>query len=110
MAHKKQKKQPEWPPNGEWLVAKESGQHRSGEKSKKSTPSRGRPRFEHPILADAVAKDDRLLTVAEAAAWIGCGRRTLDQMISDRRIPAHLIGGRYRFDKLEVLRETKLSD
>ena len=60
-------------------------------------------------LAEAVAKDDRLLTVAEAAAWIGCGRRTLDQMISDRRIPAHLIGGRYRFDKLEVLRETKLS-
>lgn len=60
------------------------------------------------LLADAVAKDDRLLTVAEAAVWIGCGRRTLDQMISDRRIPAHLIGGRYRFDKLEVLRETKL--
>ncbi len=62
------------------------------------------------LLADAVAKDDRLLTVAEAAAWIGCGRRTLDQMISDRRIPAHLIGGRYRFDKSEVLKETKLSD
>jgi excisionase family DNA binding protein len=61
------------------------------------------------LLADAVAKDDRLLTVAEAAAWIGCGRRTLDQMISDRRIPAHLIGGRYRFDKSEVLKETKLS-
>jgi excisionase family DNA binding protein len=62
------------------------------------------------LLVDAVAKDDRLLTVAEAAAWIGCGRRTLDQMISDRRIPAHLIGGRYRFDKSEVLKETKLSD
>lgn len=61
------------------------------------------------LLAEAVAEDDRLLTVAEAAAWIGCGRRTLDQMVSDRRIPAHLIGGRYRFDKLEVLRETKLS-
>ena len=60
------------------------------------------------LLAEEVTKDDRLLTVAEAAAWIGCGRRTLDQMVSDRRIPAHLIGGRYRFDKLEVLRETKL--
>jgi excisionase family DNA binding protein len=59
-------------------------------------------------LAEAIAKDDRLLTVAEAAVWLGCGRRTLDQMISDRRIPAHLIGGRYRFDKLEILRETKL--
>lgn len=59
-------------------------------------------------LAEAIAKDDRLLTVAEAAAWLGCGRRTLDQMISDRRIPAHLIGGRYRFDKLEILKETKL--
>ena len=62
------------------------------------------------VLADQVAKDDRLLTVVEAAAWIGCGRRTLDQMISDRSIPAHLIGGRYRFDKLEVLKETKVSD
>ena len=59
-------------------------------------------------LAEAIAKDDRLLTVAEAAAWLGCGRRTLYQMISDRRIPAHLIGGRYRFDKSEILRETKL--
>ena len=61
------------------------------------------------VLAEAIATDDRLLTVAEAATWLGCGHRTLDQMISDRRIPAHLIGGRYRFDKLEVLRETKLS-
>lgn len=60
------------------------------------------------VLAQEVAKDDRLLTVAEAAAWLGCGRRTLDQMISDRKIPAHLIGGRYRLDKMEVLRETKL--
>lgn len=60
------------------------------------------------VLAEEIAKDDRLLTVAEAAAWLGCGRRTLDQMISDRRIPAHLIGGRYRFDKSEVLKETKL--
>ncbi|MFD2256883.1 helix-turn-helix domain-containing protein [Luteolibacter algae] len=59
-------------------------------------------------IAERIAKDDRLLTVAEAAAWLGCGRRTLDQMISERRIPAHLIGGRYRFDKLEILRETKL--
>jgi len=62
------------------------------------------------LLADSVANDDRLLTVDEARAWIGCGRRTLDQMVTDRRIPAHLIGGRYRFDKSEVLRETKLSD
>ena len=61
------------------------------------------------LLAEAITKDDRLLTVAEAAAWIGCGRRTLDQMVSDRRIPAHLIGGRYRFDKSEILSETKLS-
>ncbi|MCP5537697.1 MAG: helix-turn-helix domain-containing protein [Akkermansiaceae bacterium] len=60
------------------------------------------------VLAEEIAKGDRLLTVAEAAAWLGCGRRTLDQMISDRRIPAHLIGGRYRFDKMEVLKETKL--
>lgn len=60
------------------------------------------------LLAEAITKDDRLLTVAEAAAWLGCGRRTLDQMISDRRIPAHLIGGRYRFDKSEILSETKL--
>ena len=60
------------------------------------------------VLAEEIAKEDRLLTVAEAAVWLGCGRRTLDQMISDRRIPAHLIGGRYRFDKLEVLKETKL--
>lgn len=59
-------------------------------------------------LADAVAKEDRLLSVTEAAAWIGCGRRTLDQMVSERRIPAHLIGRRYRFDKAEVLKETKL--
>lgn len=60
------------------------------------------------LLAEEVARNDRLLTVAEAAQWIGCGRRTLDQMVSDRRIPAHLIGGRYRFDKLEVLKETRL--
>jgi excisionase family DNA binding protein len=60
------------------------------------------------LLAEEVARNDRLLTVAEAAQWIGCGRRTLDQMVNDRRIPAHLIGGRYRFDKLEVLRETRL--
>ena len=66
------------------------------------------PASELAELAEDIAKDDRLLTVAEAAAWLGCGRRTLDQMVSDRRIPAHLIGGRYRFDKLEVLKETKL--
>jgi excisionase family DNA binding protein len=59
-------------------------------------------------LADEISRDDRLLTVAEAADWLGCGRRTLDQMISDRRIPTHLIGGRYRFDKMEVLKETRL--
>ncbi len=59
-------------------------------------------------LADMVAKEDRLLSVIQAAAWIGCGRRTLDQMVSERKIPAHLIGGRYRFDKAEVLKETKL--
>ena len=62
------------------------------------------------VLAEEIAKEDRLLTVAEAAVWLGCGRRTLDQMISDRRIPAHLIGGRYRFDKMEVLKETKLNN
>lgn len=39
------------------------------------------------ILAEEIAKDDRLLTVAEAAVWLGCGRRTLDQLITDRRIP-----------------------
>lgn len=60
-------------------------------------------------LADSIADDDRLLTVEEARVWLGCGRSTLDQMVNDRRIPAHLIGGRYRFDKSEVLRETKLS-
>ena len=59
-------------------------------------------------LAEEVSQNDRLLTVAEAAEWLGCGRRTLDQMVNDRRIPAHLIGGRYRFDKHEVLKETKL--
>ena len=59
-------------------------------------------------LAEAVSVNDRLLTVAEAAEWLNCGRRTLDQMVSDRRVPAHLIGGRYRFDKLEILSETKL--
>ena len=67
------------------------------------------PASELAILAEDPAKEDRLLTVTEAANWLGCGRRTLDQLISDRRIPAHLIGGRYRFDKLEVLKETKLS-
>ena len=60
-------------------------------------------------LAESVSEGDRLLTVQEAAEWLGCGRRTLDQLVSDRRVPAHLIGGRYRFDKMEVLRETKLS-
>ena len=55
-----------------------------------------------------LAKIDRLLTDTEAAVWLGCGRRTLDQMISDRRIPAHLISGRYRFDKHGVMKETKL--
>ena len=60
------------------------------------------------LLAQEVSQNDRLLSVVEAANWIGCGRRTLDQMVSDRRIPAHLIGGRYRFDRLEVLNETKL--
>ena len=69
--------------------------------------------FEDPAarltaLAEQAAMNDRLLTVEEAAAWLNCGRRTLDQMISERRVPAHLIGGRYRFDKLEVLSETKL--
>jgi excisionase family DNA binding protein len=60
------------------------------------------------LLAEEISKNDRLLTVAEAAQWLGCGRRTLDQMVSDRRIPAHLIGGRFRFDKMEVLKETRL--
>jgi excisionase family DNA binding protein len=60
------------------------------------------------LLAEEISKNDRLLTVAEAAEWLGCGRRTLDQMVSDRRIPAHLIGGRFRFDKMEVLKETRL--
>ena len=62
------------------------------------------------LIAEAISKGDRLLTVAETAEWLGCGRRTLDQMVSDRRIPAHLIGGRYRFDKTEVLKETKLGN
>jgi excisionase family DNA binding protein len=66
------------------------------------------PASELAELAQEIAKNDRLLTVTEAAAWLGCGRRTLDQMVADRRIPAHLIGGRYRFDKHEVLKETKL--
>lgn len=60
------------------------------------------------VLAEKVSRDDRLLTVEEAARWLGCGRRTLDQLIHDRRIPAHLIGGRYRIDKYQVLKETKL--
>ncbi len=67
------------------------------------------PASQLSMLAEEIAKDDRLLTVEEAAAWLGCGRRTLDQMISERRIPTHLIGGRYRFDKMEVLKETRLS-
>ena len=57
------------------------------------------------VLAEDIAKDDRLLTVAEAAAWLGCGRRTLDQMISDRRIPAHLIGTIDTQEKFEAKRE-----
>jgi excisionase family DNA binding protein len=59
-------------------------------------------------LAEKVSEDDRLLTVAEAAEWLGCGRRTLDQLIAERRVPAYLIGGRYRIDKHQVLKETKL--
>ncbi len=66
------------------------------------------PASQLAVLAEEIAKNDRLLTVAEAADWLGCGRRTLDQMVNDRRIPAHLIGGRYRFDKMEVLKETRL--
>ena len=46
------------------------------------------------LLAEEVSQNDRLLTIAEAAELLGCGRRTLDQMGNDRRIPAHLIGGR----------------
>ena len=59
-------------------------------------------------LAEQLSANDRLLTVEEAARWLSCGRRTLDQLISDRLVPAHLIGGRYRFDKLELLNETRL--
>ncbi len=59
-------------------------------------------------LAEKVSENDRLLTVAEAAKWLGCGRRTLDNLIATRRIPAFLIGGRYRIDKHQVLKETKL--
>jgi excisionase family DNA binding protein len=59
-------------------------------------------------LAEKVSESDRLLTVAEAAKWLGCGRRTLDQLIVERRIPAYLIGGRYRIDKHQVLKETRL--
>jgi excisionase family DNA binding protein len=59
-------------------------------------------------LAEKVSENDRLLTVAEAAEWLGCGRRTLDQLIVERRIPAHVIGGRYRIDKYQVLKETRL--
>lgn len=59
-------------------------------------------------LAEKVSENDRLLTVAEAAEWLGCGRRTLDQLIVERRIPAYLIGGRYRLDKHQVLKETRL--
>lgn len=36
------------------------------------------------VLAEEVSRNDRFLTVAEAAEWLGCGRRTLDQMVSDR--------------------------
>ena len=60
------------------------------------------------VLAEKVSRDDRLLTVEEAAQWLGCGRRTLDRLIAERRIPAYLIGGRYRIDKHQVLKETKL--
>ena len=59
-------------------------------------------------LAEKVSENDRLLTVAEASKWLGCGRRTLDQLIVERRIPAYLIGGRYRIDKDQVLKETRL--
>ena len=59
-------------------------------------------------LAEKVSENDRLLTVTEAAEWLGCGRRTLDQLIVERRIPAYLIGGRFRIDKHQVLKETKL--
>ncbi len=35
------------------------------------------------ILAEEIAQNDRLLTVAEASE---CGRQTLDQKVNDRRI------------------------
>ena len=60
------------------------------------------------LLAEQISGEDRLLTVVEAARWLNCGRRTLDNLVSERRIPAHLIGGRYRFDKLEILRQTEI--
>lgn len=60
-------------------------------------------------LAEKVSENDRLLTVEEAAKWLNCGRRTLDNLIATRRIPAFLIGGRYRIDKHQVLKETKLN-
>ena len=59
-------------------------------------------------IAEKVAGDDRLLTVEEAARWLGCGRRTVDNLIQKRLIPAYLIGRRYRIDKGQVLKETKL--
>ena len=59
-------------------------------------------------LAEKVSENDRLSTLAESAEWLGCGRRTLDQLIAERRIPAYLIGGRYRIDKHQVLKETSL--
>ena len=59
-------------------------------------------------LCGVTEKMEDGLTVEEAAKWLGCGRRTIDNLISQRRIPAYLIGGRYRIDKHQVLKETKL--
>lgn len=59
-------------------------------------------------LAEKVSENDRLLAVTEAAKWLGCGRRTFDQLIVERRIPANLIGGHYRIDKHQVHKETRL--
>jgi hypothetical protein len=50
MANKNSMNQSGWPPRGKWLTAKEVGPRRVGKRSGKSAPSRGRPRFDHPIV------------------------------------------------------------
>jgi excisionase family DNA binding protein len=49
------------------------------------------PRKGHPM-------NDRLLSIAEVAQWLGCGPRTVRRLIADGRLTAHKIGRVLRID------------